>query len=138
MMSSPGLYPMGKTTSPCMSTGRAIALRGLSWSPSRTPAQLSTKAISPKIQWFILVYHSGTQWYIVLHDPFVHSTTPCLNHPCSNQTVRVIDDVRSIDASLGMVHQPANLFNAVSATYVPFNIDYATAPSALQGPMTAK
>jgi hypothetical protein len=59
----------------------------------RTPAKLSTKAVSSKVQWS-LAYHSGTiQSYIVLQDPFVYPTAPGLNHPRGNQTIWVINDV---------------------------------------------
>jgi hypothetical protein len=43
----------------------------------RTPAMLSTKAISSKVQW-CLAFHSGIQSYIILHDPFIYPTAPVL------------------------------------------------------------
>ena len=98
----------------------------------RTPAQLSTEAVSSKVQWF-LAYHSGIQSYIVLHDPFVYPTAPGLNHPRGNQTIWVINDVSSTDASLAMVDQPSNLFHVASATYVPSDDDF-TAAMSLAGP----
>jgi hypothetical protein len=75
----------------------------------RTPAQLSTKAVSSKVQWFLAYQHSGIQSYIVLHNPFVYLTAPGLNHPHASHTIWVIDDVSSTDASLALVYQPSNL-----------------------------
>jgi hypothetical protein len=98
-----------------------------------TQAQLSTQSISSKVQWF-LAHHSGIQSYIVLHDPFVYPTESGLNHPRGgNQTIWVINDVASTDASLGLVDKPSNLFHLTLATYVPSDDDY-TAAMNLAGP----
>jgi hypothetical protein len=93
---------------------------------ARTPAMLSTEAISSKVQWF-LALHSGIQSYITLHDPFVYPTAPGLNHPCSNQTIWVINDVVRSDASLSLVDQPANLFHIAGGTSVPSDLDFSAA-----------
>jgi hypothetical protein len=85
-----------------------------------TPAQLSTKAVSSKVQWF-LVFHQDIQSYIVLHYPFIYPAAPGLNHhPRSNQITWVInEDIGTTGTSLSLVNQPGNIFHLVNTLVLP-------------------
>jgi hypothetical protein len=90
-----------------------------------TPAQLSTKAVSSRLQWF-LAFHQGIQSYIVLHDPFVYPAAPGLNHPRSNQTIWVINNIETNGTTLSLVDQPANLFHVTAAVTLPPDAVFTT------------
>jgi hypothetical protein len=73
-----------------------------------------------------------SQRHTVLHRsprPFylAYPTAPGLNHPRSNQTIWVINDVGRSDASLSLVDQPANLFHIAGGTSVPSDLDFSAA-----------
>jgi hypothetical protein len=88
-----------------------------------TPAQLSTEAVSSRVQWF-LAFHSGIQSYVVLHDPFIYPAAPGLNHPRSNQIIWVINDIGTTDTTLSLVDQPGNLFYLAAAQVLPPDADF--------------
>jgi hypothetical protein len=88
-----------------------------------TPAQLSTEAVSSKVQWF-LAFHQDIQSYIVLHDPFIYPAAPGLNHPRSNQIIWVINDIGTTGTSLSLVNEPSNMFHLVNALVLPSDDDF--------------
>jgi hypothetical protein len=90
-----------------------------------TPAQLSTKAVSSRVQWF-LAFHHGIQSYVDLHDPFVYPAPPCLNHPRSNQTIWVVNGIGMTGTTLSLVDQPGNLFYLVTTPVLPTDAGFTT------------
>jgi hypothetical protein len=91
----------------------------------QTPAQLSTEAVSSRVQWF-LAFHHSIQSYVVLHDPLIYPAAPGLNYLRSNQTIWVINDIGATSTTLSLVDQPVNLFYLVTAPVLPTDADFTT------------
>jgi hypothetical protein len=91
----------------------------------QTPAQLSTEAVSSRVQWF-LAFHHSIQCYVLLHNPFIYPAAPGLNHPRINQTIWVINDIRATGTTLSLVDQPGNLFYLVTAPVLPTDADFTS------------
>jgi hypothetical protein len=80
------------------------------------------------VQWF-LAFHHGIQSYVVLHKPSIYPAAPGLNHPRSNQTIWVVNDIRMTDTTLSLVDQPGNLFYLVTTLVLPTDADFTACMS---------